>query len=248
MQADVSIIGGSGALGFGLAVRLGAAGVSIYVGSRDAERAREVVDRARRLVPSGSFQAMVNESAAKAAPMVVLAIPFANQALMLRAIREHMMAGQILVDTTVPLAVAVGGRASRTLGVPQGSAAQQAAELAATGVAVIAALHTVSGAVLGKVSQPLAEDVLVCGDSSEAKQRVANLLQRVPGLRCVDAGRLEMASAAERITALLVGINARYRVHAGIKIVGLPAETLGKRLAEDHVGPSASVDIVPPNG
>jgi NADPH-dependent F420 reductase len=128
----------------------------------------------------------------------------------------------VVVDTTVPLAAAVSGRATRTLGVWQGSAAQQVAEMVPDGVRVVAALHTVSSALLRDLGHDLAEDVLVCGDRRADKARVAALVDRIPGLRCVDCGRLETARIAESMTALLIGVNARYKTHAGVRLTGLP--------------------------
>jgi NADPH-dependent F420 reductase len=130
----------------------------------------------------------------------------------------------VLVDATVPLAAAVSGRATRLLGVPQGSAAQQAQEMAPEGVTVVSALHTVSAASLGDLDQRLDEDVLVAGDVKEAKRRVAALIALIAGLRPVDAGRLEAARLIEGLTPLLISINIRHKTHAGIKLTGLPDE------------------------
>ena len=122
----------------------------------------------------------------------------------------------------MPLAAAVGGKATRTLGVWQGSAAQQAQELVPEGVGVVAALHTVSAATLGDVGRALDEDVLIVGDSRAEKARAAALIGRIEGLRCVDAGRLEMARITESLTALLIAVNGRHKTHAGIRLTGLP--------------------------
>ena len=126
-----------------------------------------------------------------------------------------------MVDATVPLAAAVSGRATRMLGVWQGSAAQQAQEMVPDGVRVVSALHTVSAATCGDLDHALDEDVLVCGDRREDKERVMALIDRIDGLRAVDAGRLEMARIAESLTALLISINVRHKAHAGIKITGV---------------------------
>jgi 8-hydroxy-5-deazaflavin:NADPH oxidoreductase len=218
----VTIIGATGALGFGLAVRLARAGVPIVIGSRDAGRAAEAADRARALVADGSFDGLQNDDAATRAEVVVLSVPFRNQSENLTNLREHLREGQLLVDATVPLAAALGGKATRTIAVWQGSAAQQAQEMVPAGVRVVSALHTVSAASLTDIEHPLDEDVLVCGDKRDDKARVIELIQRVDGLRCVDCGRLEMARITEQLTAMLIGINARYKTHAGIKITGLP--------------------------
>jgi NADPH-dependent F420 reductase len=217
----VAIIGATGALGFGLAARWGKAGVPVVLGSRDAGRAREAAGRARAAVPGGSFEAAGNEDAARAAPAVVLAVPFRNQSETLTNLKGALREGQIVVDATVPLAAAVSGKATRTLGVWQGSAAQQAQEMVPEGVRVVSALHTVSAPLLSDLDHRLDEDVLVCGDRRADKEAVMSLIGRIDGLRPVDAGRLEMARLTEQLTALLISINVRNKVHAGIKITGL---------------------------
>src|SRR4051794_1716702 len=224
MSDRVAIVGATGALGFGLAVRLAAAGVPLAMGSRSAERADHAAERARALVPGGDFEALVNDEAARAAEIVFLCVPFRNQSENLTNLKDALHEGQILVDATVPLAAAVGGRATRTLGVWQGSAAQQAAEMVPEGVRVVAALHTVGAPKLAQLDEELDEDVLVCGDKRADKRRVAAIVDRIPGLRCVDAGRLEQARTVEMMTALMISINARYKTHAGVKLAGLPDE------------------------
>jgi 8-hydroxy-5-deazaflavin:NADPH oxidoreductase len=220
----VTIVGGTGALGFGLALRLAREGVEVVIGSRDAGRAREAAERVRERVADAVVRGLENEEAVGAQEVVLLCVPFRNQAENLRNLSGTLHAGQLLVDATVPLAAAVGGRATRTLGVWQGSAAQQALEMAPEGVRVVSALHTVSAAVLADLDARLDEDVLVCGDSKEDKRAAAALIGRIPGLRCVDCGRLEMSRYAEQLTAMLISINARYKTHAGIRITGLPGE------------------------
>lgn len=219
--APVTIIGATGALGFGLALRLGAAGVPVLCGSRDAGRAREAAQRLAMQAPQGSFDGGLNEDCARRAEAVFLCVPFRNQSENLTNLGESLREGQLLVDATVPLAAAVSGKATRTLGVWQGSAAQQAQEMAPDGVRVVSALHTVSAASLASLEQPLDEDVLVCGDRRADKREAAELIETVPGLRCVDAGRLEMSRIVEQLTALMISVNARHRVHAGIRITGL---------------------------
>jgi NADPH-dependent F420 reductase len=220
----VSIIGASGALGYGLAVRLAAAGVPIVIGSRDPARGEEAASRVSADVPDASVQGLGNENACAGAPIVVLSVPFRNQSETLNNLKGAWREGQLLIDATVPLAAAVGGRATRMLGVWQGSAAQQAKEMAPAGVRVVSALHTVSAASLGDLSRELDEDVLVCGDRREDKSEASELLERIPGLRCVDAGRLEMARITESLTALMISINARHKTHAGVRITGLPED------------------------
>ena len=221
MPDPVSIIGASGALGHGLALRLAAAGVPVVAGSRDAGRAAETAERLRAALPAGSFDGHDNAEAATKAQIVILSVPFRSQSETLTNLKEHLREGQTVVDATVPLAAAVSGKATRMLGVWQGSAAQQAQEMVPDGVRVVSALHTISAASLGDLAHGLDEDVLVCGDRKADKSPVMELIDRIDGLRCVDCGRLENARTTESLTALLIGINARYKTHAGIKITGL---------------------------
>jgi 8-hydroxy-5-deazaflavin:NADPH oxidoreductase len=222
--APVTIIGASGALGFGLALRLAQAGVPIVIGSRSAERAAETVEKAREALPVGSFEGQTNEDAAAGASVVILSVPFRNQSENLTNLKPVLREGTLLIDATVPLAAAVSGKATRMLGVWQGSAAQQAAEMVPDGVRVVSALHTVNAPGLRDLAHALDEDVLVCGDRKEDKAEAAALIQRVPGLRCIDCGKLENARITESLTALLIGVNARYKTHAGIQLTGLPAD------------------------
>ncbi|HTW42929.1 MAG TPA: NADPH-dependent F420 reductase [Solirubrobacteraceae bacterium] len=218
----MAIIGASGALGFGLALRLARAGVAIAIGSRDSHRAQQTVERAHEILPAGAFSAHENAAAASAADTVILSVPFRNQAETLANLRHALTPGQLLIDATVPLAAAVAGKATRMLGVWQGSAAQQALEMVPEGVRVVSALHTVSAASLADLEHPLAQDVLVCGDARADKRQAALLIERIDGLRCVDCGRLEMARTTEALTALLIAVNARYKIHAGIRLTSLP--------------------------
>ncbi len=218
----VAVIGASGALGFGLAVRLGLAGVPIAIGSREALRAEETVERAAFVAPQAEFSAYDNAGAVAAASTVILSVPFRNQSETLTNLKSVWRPDQLLIDATVPLAAAVSGKATRLLGVWQGSAAQQAAEMVPHGVRVVSALHTISAASLSDLEHPLEQDVLLCGDAPADKLEAAILLEQINGLRCVDCGRLEMARIAESLTALLISVNARYKAHAGVRLTNLP--------------------------
>jgi hypothetical protein len=218
----VAIIGASGALGFGLAVRLARAGVPVAIGSRDPDRAQEAAQRALAVIPDGSFSGHDNTQAARAADTVILSVPFRNHSETLTNLKDALTPGKLLIDATVPLAAAISGKATRMLGVWQGSAAQQAAEMVPDGVRVVSALHTISAASLTDLDHPLEQDVLICGDSRADKTDAARLISRIAGLRCVDAGRLEMSRITESLTALLIGVNSRYKAHAGIRLTGLP--------------------------
>jgi NADPH-dependent F420 reductase len=226
-RKPLALVGASGALGFGLAIRFARAGLPVAIGSRDRERVTATVERARARIPEGTFMGMDNAGAVRAADAVILSVPFRNQAELLRDVAPALRPGQLLIDTTVPLASAVAGEPSRLLGVWQGSAAEQALELVPAGVRVVSALHTVSAASLTDLEHPLGQDVLVCGDSRADKREAAALIERIEGLRCVDCGRLEMARVTESLTALMIAVKLRYTNHAGVHLTGLPEELWG---------------------
>jgi NADPH-dependent F420 reductase len=218
----IPIVGGTGALGYGLALRLALAGAPVVIGSRSTERAGEAAGRLREAAPDAEIEGLVNAEAARRGPIVLLTVPFRAQSENLQNLRDALEPGQLLVDCTVPTAAAVSGKATRSLGVWQGSAAQQAQEMVPDGVTVVAALHTVSASSLADPAEPLDEDVLLCGERKADKARVAEIVELVPGLRAVNAGALEMARIVEQLTPLLISINSRYKAHAGIRITGLP--------------------------
>jgi 8-hydroxy-5-deazaflavin:NADPH oxidoreductase len=218
----IPIIGGTGALGYGLALRWARAGRPVVIGSRSEERAAQAATKLSGALPDAEIEGLPNEVAARQGPIVFLTVPFRAQSENLNNLREALEPGQLLVDCTVPLAAAVGGKATRSLGVWQGSAAEQAQEMVPDGVNVVAALHTVSAPALGDIEAELDEDILLCGDRKADKTRVAELIETIPGFRAVNAGALEMARIVEQLTPMLISINARYKTRAGIRITGLP--------------------------
>jgi len=226
MSADVAILGGTGAEGSGLALRWAQAGLSVVIGSRDAERAGAAAARLRETIgASAAVAGAANAEAAASADVVVLTVPFAAQLPTLASVRDKLRPGAVLVDVTVPLATAVGGRATRVLGVWEGSAAEQAAAAVPPGVSVVAAFHHLSAVHLSDLGHSVDCDVLVCGDDRAAKDRASRLVEAITGARFVDAGPLANARIVESITALLVGLNIRYRVHgSAIRITGLEPE------------------------
>lgn len=220
---SVTIVGGTGDEGFGLALRWASAGIEVIIGSRDAGRAEDAAARVTAIFRSASVSGLVNTEAVAASDVVVVTVPFAGQAGIYKSIAPHIRPAAVVVDCTVPLAASVGGRAAHTLGVWQGSAAQQANSLLEKDRgALCAAFHTLSASKLENLNEPLDGDVLVCGSRKAAKSVVADLVGSIDGLRYVDAGPLENARIVEPLTALLIGINRRYGVvGAGIKITGL---------------------------
>lgn len=218
----IAIIGGTGPAGMGLALRWVRAGETVIIGSREAQRAEQAAASIQRRVgEQAKISGLENGAACAAADILMLTVPFEGQASLLKRLKPAMTAGSILIDATVPLAAGVGGRASRTLGIWQGSAAQQAAELVPAEVSVVAAFHNLSADLLGG-DNPLDCDVVVCSDDSDAAQLTRELAAKIPGVRPIDGGKLENARIVEQITALLVGLNIRHKGHSGIRITGLP--------------------------
>lgn len=216
----IAIIGGAGELGLGLALRFAHAGQKIAIGSRDERKAQEAAARVKEAVPDADIAGFTNLDAAAKSTIVILAVPFSAQAAILKTIRPALKTA-ILVDATVPLAATVGGKPTRLLGVWEGSAAQAARELL-PGVPVVSAFHNVSADILQDLSAKPDCDILICGDDAAAKERVSVLVKLIPGLRPLDAGPLEMSRIVEGLTALLISLNRRYKLHnSGIRITGM---------------------------
>jgi 8-hydroxy-5-deazaflavin:NADPH oxidoreductase len=228
-SGPIAILGGTGPAGMGLALRWTRAGESIIIGSRDAHRAQAAAAKVKERVGSkADVSGMENAAACAASEVLVLTVPFEGQASLLKLLKPAFRLNSILIDATVPLAASTGGRASRTLGVWQGSAAQQAAELVPKGVSVAAAFHNISAELLNGDAD-VDCDVIVCSDDSNALQLTLNLATKIPGVRALDGGKLENARIVEQVTALLIGLNIRHKGHAGIRITGLPAEAYRQR-------------------
>lgn len=231
-RRTIAIIGGTGPLGSGLALRWFRAGETVIIGSRDAQRAQrcagQVLERVHttnplfKLQDPNQLRGADNASAVAAASVVVLAVPFEGHAFLLKQLKPAFRPNGVLIDATVPLASSVGGRATRTLGVWQGSAAQQAAELVPQGVAIAAAFQNLSAEALsgeGAVDC----DVIICTNDPHAREVAAELAEKIPGVRAINGGNLENARILEHITALLITLNIRHRVHAaGLRVTGLP--------------------------
>jgi 8-hydroxy-5-deazaflavin:NADPH oxidoreductase len=222
MTRPIAVLGGTGPEGFGLALRWARAGETVIIGSRDMRRAQDAAGKIQQAVPNAKITGQENVSACGAADLLVLTIPFQGHASLLKQLKPALRPGTILVDATVPLAASVGGRATRTLGVWQGSAAQEAAELVPQGVSVVGAFQNV-GAEMLNADGPVDCDVIVCSDDPEASKLVRELASKIPGVRALDGGKLENARHLEHITALLIGLNIRHKGHSGIRISGLPA-------------------------
>ena len=219
------MIGGTGDEGFGLALRLAGAGHRVVIGSRSEERGAQAAERARQMLGDDTpVDGTSNDTAAAGAELVFVTVPYAGQAEIYRSIKDAVPSGRVLVDTTTPLATAVGGRPWQVVRPWHGSAAEQAKALLGPGVRLVAGFHTVAAEPLQDLATSLEGDVLLCGDDADAKEQVGRLVEQIPDLRWVDAGGLAMARVVEPLTALLVSVNRAYGLReAGIKLVGRAA-------------------------
>ncbi len=224
-DAAIAILGGTGDQGLGLALRFCAAGRRVAIGSRKQARAIEAAANVGLQVPGAKVEGLENGGAAAGAEIVILSVPFEHTAGTLASIRERLEPGQIVVSMGVPLATAVGDAASRMIGVWQGSCAELVQSLVPEGIHVVSAFQNVSAHRLQTLADPVECDVVVSG-AKEPRTRVMELCRLIPGLRGVDGGPLSNARIVESITALLIGLNIRYRVSEGIgvRFTGLPAQ------------------------
>ena len=225
MSRSIAIVGGTGPTGKGLALRWLRAGESVIIGSRDLGRAQAAAQEVNRAA-GGTDRARGagNVEAVAATDLVVLTVPLSGHATLLKQLKPAFRPGTILIDTTVPLATSIGGRATRVVQLWQGSAAEQAAELVPAGVRVVAAFQNLSAELLHGEA-PVDCDVIVCSDDQQARQAAAALAEKIPGVRALDGGNLENARIVEQLTALLITLNIKYRVHGtGIRVTGLPGK------------------------
>jgi len=218
---NVSIIGGTGSEGFGLALRLAKAGNHVTIGSRSQEKGAASAAEARRILGGQTAVDGTTNQEAAAAEVAFVTVPFEGQAEIYRSIKDRVRPGSIVVDCTSPLATAVGGRAWHVVRPWHGSAAEQAKAILDPAVRIVAAFHTIPGESLQDLEHDMESDVLVCGSDAEAKATVGSLIDEIPNLRWVDAGDLTQARITETLTALMISINRRYKIRdAAIRITG----------------------------
>ena len=214
----IAIIGGTGAEGSGLAVRLAHAGHTVILGSRSVEKAATVAAELNQIAGGERIRGSANVAAAAAASIVLLTVPFAGQMQTLREIAPQL-AGKILVDVTVPL---VPPKVNRVQLPAEGSCVAIAQRELGESVRVVSAFQNVSAHKLRKLDAKVECDVLVCADDPEARRTVMALIEAI-GLRGINAGPLANSAAAEALTSVLIWINRTYKVpDAGIAITGLP--------------------------
>lgn len=223
MSESVAIIAGTGNVGLGLALRWAQAGAEVLLGSRTLDKARAAADRVRQAVQGCNVHPCLYVDAVKQADVVALALPLVGRLAVLKPLKTYWRPGVVVIDTTVPLERAVGGRLSHILPLWEGSAAQQTARYLPSEVRLTAALHSVSARSLQNLDQQVKSDVLVVGDDAEAREITGNWIRKIPGTRIVDAGPLENARYAEHLAALLISLNLRHKAHSsGIRFTGLP--------------------------
>jgi NADPH-dependent F420 reductase len=222
----IAVIGGTGDQGFGLVLRWAKAGEKIVIGSRVQQKAEDAAKKALGILgPAATVTGMENPKAAAAADIVVMSVPFAAHLDMIKSVYNNIQPDDIFIDVVVPLSTAVGGSAANALGVWEGSAAQQAVRNLPPKTKVASAFHNVVAESLQNLGKNIDSDVIVCADSQETKRTVMDLANEIPGVRAIDGGRLENSRIVEQVTALLIGINIRYKVaDAGIRITGLPEQ------------------------
>ena len=217
----LAFLGGTGPEGRGLALRLALAGEGAIIGSRDAGRAAAAAEELLQLAPGGRIEGAVNEQAAVGADLVFLTFPYEGQRPVLEQLQASL-AGKIVVTVIAPMQFQ-RGRGASAVEVAAGSAAQEAQELLPDSW-VVAAFQNVSAEELQEPEKTMEGDVIVCSDHRESKERVMDLVRKIPSLRPVDGGGLANAKYVEQITPLLVNINRTYKIHAGIRITGIEGE------------------------
>jgi hypothetical protein len=213
----IAVIGGTGAEGGGIALRLAKAGNHVIIGSRDLAKAQRIAQELGQIVGNSLISGRDNKSAAAAAEIVVLAVPYAAQKGSVEEISEAL-AGKILVDATAPL---MPPRVNRVQLPPGGSAVAAIQAMLGDKVRVVSAFQNVSAEKLRHLGEKIDCDVLVCADDATARQNVIDLIDQI-GLRGIDAGPLCNSAAAEALTSILIWINRKYKVPgSGICITGL---------------------------
>jgi len=218
----IVILGGTGDQGLGLALRFAKAGRPVVIGSRKLERAVEAAEKVREAVPRADVVGLENVDAAPCGPIVIVSVPFEHTASTVKAIKPALVAGQIVVSMAVPLAAAIGDGAVRTVGIWQGSCAELVESLVPPGVHVVSAFQNVSAHRLQHLEEEVDCDVVVSG-AKEPRETVMGLCALVPGLRALNGGPLANARIVEDITALMIGLNIRYKLPegTGIRFTGL---------------------------
>ena len=222
----ISVIGGTGPQGLGIAKRLAIAGEPVIIGSRKEEKALQIVEETKEELKDyaiAEIKGMANEDAAKEGDVLIITVPLAAQKPTLESIKEFCN-DKIILDATVPLETAIGGKPFRFIDLMEGSAAERTAKiLDGTGAKVICAFCNISNSHLANIPEEIDCDCLIAGDDKEAKEVASEIINKIPGIRTIDVGILEKARIIEKITPLLIGLNIKYKSHyGGLRITGIP--------------------------
>lgn len=224
----IAIIGGTGSQGLNLGKRFAIAGEDVIIGSRKEEKAlmkvEETLDELKDY-ENISMVGMANEVAAEEGDILILTVPLSAQKSTLQTIKDHV-GDKIIMDATVPLETAIGGSPARFIDLMEGSAVERTAKiLKNTDAKVIAAFNNVSNSLLENIPEPIDCDCLIAGNDNEAKKVAIELIEKIPGIECIDCGKLEKARMIEKITPLLIGLNIKYKSHyGGLRITGIKKE------------------------
>lgn len=214
----IGFLGGTGPEGKSLALRLALAGEEVALGSRDAERAKEIAQKVQARGGSIHVVGGENTEIVDMSDIIFITVPYEGQAALLETLAPKLT-GKVIVDTVAPVSFQDGKILS--INVPEGSAAEQAQRLLPDS-RVVAAFQNVSAVDLWVPDRVIEGDVVVCSDHEEAKEYVMALAERIPDIRSVNGGGLANARYVEEITTLLLNINRTYKSHSMIRIVGLP--------------------------
>ncbi len=211
-SSTAGLIGGTGEEGRGVALRLAAAGVEVAIGSRQSERAQAAAEELNGQLGVESIRGCTNQDLFERCRILFLCVPFAHAEGTLEQLKDEFRPGQILVDVTVPLFFRKG---PRLLQLEEGSGSERLRRIVPQEIPMVAAFKTLPAHLLCHAHEPLDCDEFICADSQDAKRDVLQLVQRIEGLRWVDAGPLRYCRALEAMTMLAIGINRRYRSKEG---------------------------------
>ncbi|MBN1785729.1 MAG: NADPH-dependent F420 reductase [Candidatus Methanofastidiosa archaeon] len=214
---SISIIGGTGNQGLGLAMRFVKAGLPIVIGSRDDTKARIAVDEIKEKFPNAQVEGVDNTTAVEMGDIIILSVPYKFMVDTIKSIKGALTEDKILVSLCVPLAIAVGGKATEMVRPWEGSAAEQAQSIVPN-VKVVGAFQNICAARLMDLENTVEDDVLVCSNDKDARQEIMDLVKMIDGLRGINGGTLCNCRITESLTPLIIGLNIRYKVTKGLGI------------------------------
>jgi len=213
----IAIIGGTGSQGLGLALRIVKAGMPVIIGSRDDTKARIAVDKVKEVFPNAVVEGYDNFTAAEKGDILIMTVPYKFMADTIKSIKGAITEDKILVSPCVPLANAVGGKPTQVVRPWEGSAAEQAQALVPN-VKVVGAFQNICAARLMDIENPVEDDVIVCSEDKEARKTIIELVNKIDSLRGINGGKLCTSRIVESLTALIIGMNIRYKTSKGLGI------------------------------